>query len=98
MRSHYLVCYDICDPVRLRRVHKTMRDYGEGIQLSVFLCQLTDSDRAQLERRLLDVIQQREDQVLFVKLGPADGQHDQPPRCDVIGRNRMQGVARVIVY
>lgn len=98
MRSYYLVTYDIYDPARLRRVYKTMRDFGDGVQLSVFLCQLTDSDRAQLERRLLDIIHQREDQVLFVKLGPVASADDGPPRCDVIGRRLSPGTPRVLVY
>lgn len=98
MRSYHLITYDICDPIRLRRVHKTMRDFGDGVQLSVFLCQLTDSDRAQLERRLLDIINQREDQVLFVKLGPVTRPDENPPRCEVIGRSLTPGIARVLVY
>ena len=32
MRRCYLVCYDIRDPKRLRRVHKTMKGYGESWQ------------------------------------------------------------------
>jgi len=99
VRSYYLVSYDICDPGRLRRVHKTVRDFGEGVQLSVFLCQLSDGDRAALERRLLDIIQQREDQVLFVKLGSVSGASgDPPPRCEVIGRPLIPGSAHVLVF
>lgn len=98
MRSYYLVSYDICDPGRLRRVYKAVRDHGEGVQLSVFLCQLSDIDRAALERRLLDIIQQREDQVLFVKLGPVSEPSGGPPRCEVIGRPLIPGTARVLVF
>jgi CRISPR-associated protein Cas2 len=99
MRSHYIVSYDIADPTRLRRVYKTMRDFGDGIQLSVFVCQLSDRDRATLECRLLDIINQREDQVLVVKLGPvADGDDDTPPRCEVLGRKLTPGNVRVLVY
>jgi CRISPR-associated protein Cas2 len=29
MRRCYLVCYDICDPKRLRQVHKTCKGFGE---------------------------------------------------------------------
>ena len=32
MRSTYLVCYDICDDKRLRRVFKVMRDFGDHLQ------------------------------------------------------------------
>lgn len=98
MRSHYIVSYDIADPTRLRRVYKTVRDFGDGIQLSVFACQLTDMDRASLESRLLDIINQREDQVLFVKLGPVADDGDTPPRCEVLGRKLSPGNVRVLVY
>lgn len=98
MRSYYLVSYDIADPGRLRRIHKTMRDFGDGIQLSVFLCQLTDLDRATLERRLLEVLNQRQDQVLFVKLGPVDGPPTAPPRCEVLGRPLTPGFVRTIIF
>ena len=32
MRRCYLVCYDIRDQKRLRRVHKIMKGFGEGIR------------------------------------------------------------------
>ena len=41
MRTSYLVCYDICDDKRLRKVFQTMRGYGDHLQYSVFECQLT---------------------------------------------------------
>lgn len=98
MRHYYIVSYDICEPSRLRRVYKTMRDFGDGIQLSVFLCQLTDLDRALLERRLLDIINQRHDQVLFIKLGAADTAAQAPPRCEVLGRPLTPGIVRAVVF
>lgn len=98
MRSYYIVSYDIADPTRLRRVHRTLRDFGDGIQLSVFACQLTEKDRAVLECRLLEIIHQREDQVLFVKLGPVTEPDDAPPRCAVLGRKLSPGLVRAIVY
>ena len=38
MRNTYLVCYDIRDDKRLRKVHKTMRDFGDHLQYSIFEC------------------------------------------------------------
>jgi CRISPR-associated protein Cas2 len=73
MRNSYLVCYDICDDKRLRRVFKTMRAWGDHLQFSVFECQLTSSDLARVRAELLSIINQKEDQVLFVMLGPAEG-------------------------
>jgi len=98
MRFHYIVSYDIADPTRLRRVHKAVRDYGDGIQLSVFACQISERDRATLECRLLDIINQREDQVIFIKLGLVAEGEDGPPRCTVLGRKLDPGKTRVLVY
>ncbi|HEY0133839.1 MAG TPA: CRISPR-associated endonuclease Cas2 [Nannocystis sp.] len=81
MRFHYIVSYDIADPTRLRRVHKAVRDFGDGVQLSVFACQITEHDRAVLESKLLDITNQREDQVIFIKLGLVAEAQDAPPRC-----------------
>jgi CRISPR-associated protein Cas2 len=93
MRNHYLVSYDVRDPVRLRRVHKTVRDFGDALQYSVFACQLSKKDRAILEARLLEVLKPTEDQVMFVDLGrvarPEDADDEGPPRCAFLG---LQGL------
>lgn len=73
MRNSYLVCYDICDDKRLRLVFKTMRAYGDHLQYSVFECQLRPVDLVKLKAELAEIIHHREDQVLFVDLGPAEG-------------------------
>jgi CRISPR-associated protein Cas2 len=44
MRNKYLVCYDIGDDKRLRRIFKTMRDFGDHPQYSIFECQFTAAD------------------------------------------------------
>ena len=72
MRNTYLVCYDICDERRLRRVFRICRNYGNHLQYSIFECDLNPSEKLQLERELSEVIQHDEDQVLFVDLGPAE--------------------------
>jgi CRISPR-associated protein Cas2 len=35
-----LVCYDVCDSRRLRRVAKLLEGYGQRVQESVFECHL----------------------------------------------------------
>lgn len=69
MRRCYLVCYDIRDDKRLRRVHKLMKAYGEPWQYSVFYCTLKAIDRVRLETALRETMNQKEDQVLIVDLG-----------------------------
>ncbi|MGC8742440.1 MAG: CRISPR-associated endonuclease Cas2 [Verrucomicrobiia bacterium] len=73
MRKTYLVCYDVCDEKRLRRVFKICRNYGNHLQYSVFECDLNESERISLEQELKQQINHDEDQVLFVELGPAEG-------------------------
>ncbi|MGE0757966.1 MAG: CRISPR-associated endonuclease Cas2 [Pirellulaceae bacterium] len=73
MRSTYLVCYDICDDKRLRKVFQTMRDFGDHLQYSVFECQFTAVDLARCRDALGQIIKSTEDQVLFIDLGPTDG-------------------------
>jgi CRISPR-associated protein Cas2 len=76
MRKSYLVCYDISDDKRLRKVFKIMRGYGNHVQFSVFECQLNATDVVRLRAELGAVIHHGDDQVLFVDLGPAEGRGD----------------------
>ena len=76
MRNSYLVCYDICDDKRLRKVFQIMRGFGDHLQYSVFECQLTNADLVRCRAELSKTIHHGEDQVLFVNLGPAEGRGD----------------------
>ncbi len=76
MRTTYLVCYDITNDKRLRRVFRLCRDYGEHLQYSIFECDLTRQERAEMEAKLNEMIHHDEDQVLFVSLGPSEGRGD----------------------
>lgn len=71
MQRLFLVTYDICNQRRLRHVHKLMRGYGEWIQYSIFQCQLTPKDRAELIADLELLIHHKEDHVLLFDLGCA---------------------------
>ena len=73
MRNAYLVCYDVCDDKRLRKIYRTMRGWGDHLQLSVFRCELSKKERAEMVESVMPIINQNEDQVLIVDLGPADG-------------------------
>lgn len=73
MQQTFIVSYDISDPKRLRTVFKTMKGWGDHLQLSVFRCDLSPRELADLKRTLADIIDHRADQVLFVDIGPADG-------------------------
>jgi CRISPR-associated protein Cas2 len=73
VRSVYLVCYDISNDKRLRRVYRAMRGLGDHLQLSVFRCELSPRERAEMVASLSELINNDEDQVLIVDVGPADG-------------------------
>jgi CRISPR-associated protein Cas2 len=68
----FIVCYDICDSKRLRRVYKTMRGFGEHIQYSVFLCRLAPMRFVALRAALEEIVAPREDQVLLIPLGSVE--------------------------
>jgi len=76
VRNTFLVCYDISNDLRLRRVHKIMVGFGDRLQYSVFECKFSPADLARCKHALGKLIHHREDQVLFVDLGPVDGRGD----------------------
>lgn len=73
MRHVFLVTYDIRDDKRLRKVFRTMRNWGDHLQYSVFECQLSELDRLKLKAELKQIINAGQDQILFIDLGPATG-------------------------
>lgn len=73
MNRCYIVSYDISDDKRLRRVAKVVEAYGRRVQFSVFRCELTPRKRLRLEAELAAEINHKDDQVLFIDLGPVPG-------------------------
>lgn len=72
-RRRYLVAYDICEPGRLRTVHKLVLAYGERLQYSVYLCDLTGVQLIELRTKLREIIHHDIDAVSIFDLGPAEG-------------------------
>lgn len=72
-RHRCVVCYDIREPARLRRTHRTMLGYGDPLQYSVFLCELSKAERLLMEEALRKVVELAEDSVVVIDLGPARG-------------------------
>jgi len=83
MEHLYIISYDIADQKRWRRVFRIMKGYGEWLQLSVFQCRLTRMRMVQLESELRDSMNQREDHVLIVDVGPAESVE---PRVHSLGK------------
>jgi len=55
-RTRFLVCYDISNPKRLRRIAKTLEGYGSRLQFSVFECPLDKQRLAEVKARLADIL------------------------------------------
>jgi CRISPR-associated protein Cas2 len=68
-RTRYLLAYDIRHPRRLRRVHHLASAYGEPLQYSVFVCDLTAVELVALRQKLLDEMKTTEDSIGIFDLG-----------------------------
>lgn len=72
-RHRFIVCYDVREPQRLRKTHETMLGYGDPLQYSVFVCDLSNQERLLMEEALLRVVKLPDDWVHIIDLGPARG-------------------------
>ncbi len=69
MRRRYVISYDIADDKRRTRVFELLLGYGDHVQYSVFLSDLSPRELIVLRSRLLELINERDDQVLVIDLG-----------------------------
>ncbi|GAA1843803.1 hypothetical protein GCM10009836_23950 [Pseudonocardia ailaonensis] len=88
-RRRFLIAYDIADPKRLRRVCKTMEEYGERLQYSVFICDLSRSELVHARQQFESEMNMGQDSVVIVDLGDVTsarftfvGQHRPLPTTD----------------
>jgi len=85
MRRRYLITYDISDDKRRMNVFKALRDRGDHVQYSVFICELNDREYALLRGELKEYVHHKEDQVLILDLGLADNTLEIGQGLDCIG-------------
>jgi CRISPR-associated protein Cas2 len=64
----YLVCYDIRNAKRLRKVAKHLEGYGSRLQYSVFRCWLSFQQMQRLKWELTKSMVEAEDDVMFIPL------------------------------
>ena len=64
----YLVAYDIPDDRRRLRLAKTLKDFGDRVQYSVFECLLDRVLMEKLRARLVELICEAEDSVRIYPL------------------------------
>jgi CRISPR-associated protein Cas2 len=68
----YIISYDIRDQKRWKKIYKTLKGFGEWLQLSVFQCRLGKMSALRLEATLREIMNQNEDHVLVIDICPAD--------------------------
>ncbi len=95
MRHCFLVCYDIRNDKRLRRVFKLMKGYGEHWQFSIFFCVLKEIDRVRLQSDLEKTMNLKEDQVMIINLGP--NEHSARHSTTVLGPGLPKGDQGTVV-
>jgi CRISPR-associated protein Cas2 len=78
-----VICYDIADPVRLRRVAKVLEAFGDRLQYSVFVCDLSRSEAIDLKEAVIAIMKSTADSVVLIDLGNLTD-----ARFDVIGTPR----------
>jgi len=88
-RRHYIMTYDISDDKRRTKVFNVLRDNGDHVQYSVFICQLNKMELTSLRTSMLSYIDKRKDQILIIDLGSSQnpleadieclGQRYEPP-------------------
>lgn len=70
-RSTYLCTYDVADDKRRTRLFNLLKDHGEHVQYSVFLCELTAMERTGLTLRGQEFLNHKQDQLLIIRVGPS---------------------------
>lgn len=72
MKNFFAICFDVCDPKRLRRVSDQMENFGSRVQRSLFECYLDHDELEELKTRIADLIDEKEDNVRYYPLCQKD--------------------------
>jgi CRISPR-associated protein Cas2 len=72
MSRLYIICFDISDNKRLRKVSIQLENFGERVQYSVFECYLDANDLNTLKQRIDKIIDQEVDHVRYYGLCDKD--------------------------
>lgn len=91
----YVVSYDIREQKRLCRVHRAMKGFGEPVHYSVFRCDLSAKGRAEMVTALTELIDQDEDRVMIIDLGPVEGRIEE--RIEFLGVHHEEKEQKFII-
>ncbi|MFI3190177.1 CRISPR-associated endonuclease Cas2 [Crenothrix sp. D3] len=67
-KRRFLICYDIVDNKRLRRVHRLLSDIAMSVQYSVFEAELTNAELQKLQEKLMPCIDTETDKLTIYRL------------------------------
>ena len=95
MRNLFLVAYDVSEPARLQKMHRTLLGFGDPIQYSIFLSCLSRQEKLLMVAAVREVLNEREDRVIVVDLGPAEGRGESS--VEFLGRRLELGDRRAII-
>lgn len=59
----YIVSYDIPDDKRRNKISKTLLDFGDRVQFSVFECILKNDELIEMTKRVKSIIRDEDDRV-----------------------------------
>ncbi len=68
MTAFYVICFDVRDAKRLRKIANQMENFGTRVQYSVFECHLENAQLQELQQRLSNLLEPTEDQVRYYHL------------------------------
>ena len=94
-RKRFLVTYDISDDKRRTRVFKTLYAYGDHAQYSVFFCELTAIELAELRGKLQAALHEFEDQIMILDLGTVENPLERDLEC--LGRPYRPATSTLVV-
>ena len=92
-----LVSYDVSTidntgKRRLARIAKACQNFGQRVQYSVFECQVNEMQREELQRTLLDLIDEEEDSLRFYRLAEPLEKHRQE-----YGKNKATNFEDILI-
>lgn len=86
-----VIAYDIVSDRRRNRLVKTLKDYGQRVNYSVFECELKKESLPKLKKEVARIINKQEDSVLYYKLC-----HACKGKRDSIGIKRLEELEHII--
>jgi len=72
MTTFYMICFDVSDEKRLRNIAKTLENYGQRVQKSVFEAHLEPEQLYKLKEQIGKIMDEEVDQVRYYTLCPKD--------------------------